>query len=295
MILPRALQPGDPIDVVAPSGPFDDGLLRVGIERLGDFSLRVPDDLWGRRFGFFAGDDETRLAELQRALDGDARAILVARGGYGIARILGRIDFERFTANPKWLIGFSDVTCLHAALTARGIASLHAPNATTLAGASDYEVRELLRLLSGSSPQPIDGLSAWSGGRASGTLFGGNLTVLFAEAAAGRLDVPDGAVLFLEDVTETSYRVDRMLTALEVGGHLARAAGVVLGDFHDCSPGKFSVPVADVLRDRLIPLGIPLAANLPVGHGARNLPLLCGRSVTLDADTGRLFSASLPG
>lgn len=282
MKCPPPLSVGDRILVVAPSGPFEADVLRQGLARLTQFEVAVPETLWGRRDGFFAGSDEVRLAELQSALDDpDAKAILVARGGYGLARLLPRLDFLAFEARPKWLIGFSDVTTLHVALAERGIVSLHGANGTTLARATDAEVDELSALLRGVKAQEFSDLRPIVPGRAAGPLFGGNLTVLFTEAASGRLRVPSGAILVLEDVTETSYRIDRMLTALIAGGHLENVSGVLLGDFVDCSAGRFDVPVAEVLLGRLSELGVPVFAGFPAGHGARNRPLLLGAHARL--------------
>lgn len=274
---PPPLTAGDRISVVAPSGPFEETLLRRGLSRLSRFEVTVPGDLWGRREGFFAGADDLRLLELQKALnDPEVKAILVARGGYGLARLLPSLDLRPVENRPKWLIGFSDVTALHAAFSQRQIVSIHAPNGTTLANASDAEVDELHLLLGGAREQSFQALRSVMGGTAEGPLFGGNLTVLFAEAASGRLEVPPGSILLLEDVTETSYRIDRMLTALLAGGHLSNVAGILLGDFVDCSAGKFDVPVDDVLYSCLSSLGVPIVADFPVGHGPRNRPLLLG-------------------
>src|SRR5690606_12969829 len=160
------------------------------------------------------------LAELERALDDrSTQAVWIARGGYGLGRILPRIRFDCLESHPKWLIGFSDATLLHCALYERDLASLHAPNLTTLARSEQSDVNALFRVLGGDYEFHIAGLTPWVSGKAIGPLWGGNLTVLFAEAAAGRLLVPPGAVLFLEDVTETSYRIDRMLSALPAAGH----------------------------------------------------------------------------
>lgn len=277
MECPPPIRVGDLIRVVGPSGPFDDELLRAGLARLDRYEVLVPADLWGRRAGFFAGSDEARLRELKEALDDpSAKAVLVARGGYGLQRLLPHLDFEQFKKRPKWVIGFSDVTTLHLALGQRGFVSLHAQNGTTLARSSDAEVSELCQLLEGEQSQTFTGLGTIAGGAAEGPLFGGNLTVLFAEAASGRLHLPAGALLFLEDVTETSYRVDRMLTSLIDGGHLSQVAGVVIGEFFDCSPGKFEVPVLDVLEERLRSLRVPVVHGFPCGHGAVNRPLLLG-------------------
>jgi muramoyltetrapeptide carboxypeptidase len=133
----------------------------------------------------------------------------------------------------------------------------------------------------GEKSQQFTDLRPLAPGRAEGRIFGGNLTVLFAEAAAGRLHIPDGSILLLEDVNETSYRIDRMLTALLDGGHLSCASGVLLGDFVDCSAGKFDVPVSDVLLGRLARLGVPISGDFPSGHGRRNRPLLLGSRASL--------------
>ncbi|HSC89905.1 MAG TPA: hypothetical protein VLC09_21690, partial [Polyangiaceae bacterium] len=130
-----------------------------------------------------------------------------------------------------------------------------------------------------------------------GRLLGGNLTVLFAEAAAGRLALDPSTILVLEDVSETSYRVDRMLVALAQGGHLRSVQAVVLGDFTDCSPGKFDVPVEQTLLDCLRPLGVTVFDGLPIGHGARNRPLLHGAWAKLhtEADGTGTLEVGLPG
>lgn len=293
MLFPPPLHGRALVRVVAPSGPFDVELLRDGLRRLSAFEVHVPEHMTTRRCGFFAGTDAERLTELQQALDcEEARAILIARGGYGIARLLPHLSFDAFRRLPKWLVGFSDATALHATLSAHNIASVHGPNGTTLARATPSEIERLGHILAGDVNDRFDDLTAWHPGTASGQLFGGNLTVLFAEAASGRLQVPLGSVLFLEDVTETSYRVDRMLQALHAGGHLDRVSGIVVGNFHDCSPGKFGVPVEEVLRSSLISLGVPVLADLPVGHGSRNSPLVCGAQATLNADGGRLELAA---
>jgi muramoyltetrapeptide carboxypeptidase len=289
MLFPPPLPGGALVRVVAPSGPFDAQLLRDGLGRLADFEVRIPESMMGRQSGFFAGTDAERLRELQEALDcPETAAILIARGGYGIARLLPHLNFDALLTRPKWLIGFSDATVLHATLSSRGLASVHGPNGTTLARATQAEVLRLQHILAGLPVEDISGLTSWHPGTSTGPLFGGNLTVLFAEAASGRLQIPSGSILFLEDVTETSYRVDRMIEALRAGGHLDRASAIVLGDFHDCSPGKFSVPVEDVLRSSLTSLGVPVLANLPLGHGTRNAPLVCGAQATVNSENGRL-------
>lgn len=289
MRCPPPLSLGDKIRVVAPSGPFDDEQLRTGLAQLDQFDISTPKGLWSRRSGFFAGSEEARLAELQEALDDpECRAILMARGGYGLGPLLPRLSFERFLRDPSWFVGFSDATAMHALLARHELCSLHAANGTTLARAHDTEVRSLVELLRGKGQLQWQGLVSCVPGRAGGPLFGGNLTVLFSEAASGRLAVPDSAILVLEDVTETSYRIDRMLCALRDAGHFARLAGVVLGEFTECSPGRFNVTSEHVLISRLSELKIPLAKGLGVGHGERNAPLLLGAEAQLNTGAGTL-------
>jgi muramoyltetrapeptide carboxypeptidase len=291
---PPALCPGDRIVVVAPSSPFDKERVRKGILWLEErYEVTYSGDLFDRDQGFLAGSDAVRLAELQAAWDDSgAKAIVAARGGYGVTRIIDRLDWSRFVARPRWLVGFSDITALHAGAVARGIAALHAMNVSNLGDANGETRAAWLRALEEPcASRTHEGLSVLAPGEASGTLFGGNLTLLFAEAAAGHLRLPDRCVLLLEDVTETSYRIDRMLTALRSGGHFSQASAVVLGDFTDCSPGKHGVPVEAVLQERLGDLGIPVISGLPVGHGQRNEPIPLGfraRVVAPASGGGRL-------
>lgn len=301
-ILPPALRPGDTVAVIAPSSPFEPVLAWVGLGWLArryrvlfdadSGALRAsgagqgggsplsgpPNRGLFSRAGYLAGCDARRLDELVRALEHpDVRAIFAARGGYGANRFVHRIDWRLLAERPRWIVGFSDITALHVEAARVGVASLHGAHVAAL-GRGDARARDaLIRVLENPlGERRFDGLTALRTGAAEGPLFGGNLALLHACAAAGRLEVPEGCVLLLEDVTERPYRIDRMLATLEVGGHLARAAAVVLGDFEQCGPGPDGVTVDDVLRDRLLPLGVPVVAGLPIGHGRRNEPAILG-------------------
>jgi muramoyltetrapeptide carboxypeptidase len=285
-LFPPPLRPGDTIAVVAPSSPFEHVLGWRGLGFLAE-RYRVRFDrraLFARR-GYLAGDDEQRRRALADALDGDdVAAILVARGGYGANRFAHDLDFGRLRTKPRWIIGFSDVTALHVEAARAGVASLHASHLTAL-GRSDARTRAGLvdALERPLRTRAFDGLTTVVPGRAEGPLFGGNLTMLHACAAAGRLVVPDGAVLFFEDVTERPYRIDRMLTTLAVGGHLRRASGFLVGEFTQCDPGSDRVTAAEVIRERLEVLGLPAAAGLPIGHGMLNEPVVLGAPARIDA------------
>lgn len=293
MVIPPPLVPGARLSVVAPSSPFEVDAIRDGIAWLEQrYRVTWSSDLFERRTGFLAGSDEVRLAELQQALDApDVAAIVLARGGYGLTRIVDRLDWTEFCRRPRWIVGFSDATVLHCEAAARNVASLHAANVAGLGRASAAERNRWIGALEApEAPCAWTDLVSWKSGSAEGPLFGGNLTLLFTLAASRRLQVPEGCLLVLEDVSELSYRVDRMLTALLAGGYLARAAGILLGDFTDCAPGKHAVPTKEVLRERLDALGVPILAGLPVGHGERNEPLPLGRIARMEAPDGRAGS-----
>lgn len=241
------------------------------------------------RCGFLAGDDQRRIGELHQALqDPDAGAIVAARGGYGLGRIVPHLNLGLLLEHPKWIVGFSDLTALHLEATRLGVMTLHAHNVAGL-GRGDARSREQwVNALESTEPTEFGQLEVYHPGEATGPLFGGNLTVLFCAQAAGRLRPPPGAILLLEDVTETSYRIDRMVTALVQSGVLRDIAGVILGEFTDCSPGKYQVPTDTVLRERLGQLGVPVLAGLPVGHGRANAPVRLGALARLSSSHARL-------
>jgi muramoyltetrapeptide carboxypeptidase len=292
-VIPAPLQRGSRVRVIAPSSPFDRTLVLRGMGWLGE-RYRVEFD-WSmfERTGFLAGDDARRLDELDRALtDPTLGAIVAARGGYGLTRIAHLADYGALLRHPKWIVGFSDITALHVEALSVGVATLHGPNAAGL-GRSDAwtRTRFLDRLEAPTAPLLFSGLKTLVPGVASGVLAGGNLSLLFTCQATGRLHLPPGAILVLEDVTEASYRVDRMLSALLVSGALDRVAGVVLGDFTDCPDGPHRVPLQSVLSERLGQLGVPVATGLKFGHERWNEFVPLGVSAELDADAGRLVVA----
>lgn len=300
MRCPQALRPGDRVRVVAPSGPFDVDAFVRGVQLLEKhFQVIVPPALVGRRQGFLAGTDDERLLELQEALDdAAARAIWVARGGYGASRIVGRVNWVRFRQTPCWLIGFSDTTTLHLAAQAEGVMTVHGPHVAGLSNLAPSDQAALFTQLANPHQSlMIAGLDCLARPRAdtliTGPLAGGNLTVLFAEAAAGRLRLPRGCLLLLEDVTETSYRIDRMLTALAEGGHFDGVKAFLLGEFVDCSAGRHGVPTRDVLLERLAGRGAAVVSGVPVGHGLRNRALLLGAHGHLDVAREELVTTAV--
>jgi muramoyltetrapeptide carboxypeptidase len=287
VIFPPPLAAGDKIAVIAPSSPFERDAALAGIAWLEERYHVVRSSTLFARDGFLAGSDRRRIGELQKALDGDARVIVAARGGYGLSRIAGLVDWLGMKKRPKWLVGFSDFTVLHATAWAQGLATVHAPMVCTLGGASPKTRRQWIATLEDPTRERRwDGLIGWRSGQATGRLVGGNLAILHSMAAAGRLRIPARAIVFLEDIGERPYRVDRMLTDLIAGGHLTRAAGFLVGDFTDCDAGADGRTVFDVLRERLTPFGVPILGGFPSGHGKRNDPIVLGHRAMLDARRG---------
>jgi len=269
--------------VVAPSSPFPRTQFLAGLAWVAQrYDVALHAGAFSRT-GYLAGDDARRAEELARAMrDPSVRAILVARGGYGATRIVERLPWADFARAPKWIAGFSDVTALHVKALAHGVACVHACNVTGLGKASPKARATWMSAMERpGAPRSWRDLRAIRAGDARGVLFGGNLALLCAMAAARALVVPDGAIVLLEDVTERPYRVDRMLTSLLEGGHLAKASAIVFGDFTQCDPGPDGVTIDDVLAERSRDLGIPVYANAPFGHGERNEAFTLGAMATL--------------
>jgi muramoyltetrapeptide carboxypeptidase len=286
---PPALKAGDTVAVVAPSSPFPATLVWVGLGWLAQrYRLRFDRGLFTRR-GYLAGDDERRRVELEGALsDPTVRAIFCARGGYGASRFAHALDWSKLARDPKWIVGFSDITALHTEAERVGVASLHAPHVTAL-GRADQSARAAMidALEAPFRARVVRDLTPMRAGEAEGPLVGGNLTILHSLAAAGRLAWPPGAIVLLEDVTERPYRVDRALTTMMVGGAFSKVGGVVLGDFTQCEPGPDGVRIEDVLAERLGGLGVPVARGLRVGHGDRNDPIFLGAHARLSVTSGQ--------
>lgn len=284
---PPSIRPGALVALVAPASPFDRQELFRGLAWLRTrYRIRASAHVLDRE-GYLAGSDARRAKELGDAMtDPEVDAIICARGGYGAMRVLDDLPWRGFVERPKWLAGFSDVTALHLAANASGVATIHAPNVTGLGRTiTPSERLALIDALEGRPAEPWRALDVIRTGSARGPVIGGNLALVAAMAAADRLVVPDGAILVLEDITEKPYRVDRMLTALLLGGHLARAGAIVFGGFTQCDPGPDGVTVEHVLRDRTATLSVPVLAGAPFGHGAPNRAFVLGGDGVVDSDT----------
>jgi muramoyltetrapeptide carboxypeptidase len=287
--LHRPLGPGARIALIAPSSPFDEAGFELGVARLRRrYEVSYEAQILERR-GFLAGDDQRRLRELRAALASPrVDVVMAARGGYGATRIAPLIAAEEVRQHAPLLVGFSDVSALHALWAHAGVSSLHGSMVAALGRVSEPLFERFCAALEGRFPERFEGLTRFAPGVAEGVLLGGNLAVVCALLGTRLFPPLANAVLFLEDVGERPYRVDRMLTSLRNAGVLSAVRGIVLGAFEQGEPGPDGVSLADVLRERTEDLGVPVLSGLPAGHIDDNQELPFGRRVTLDADRGVL-------
>jgi muramoyltetrapeptide carboxypeptidase len=292
MIVPPYLKPGDLLRVITPSGALREFAAfnkSLEIWRSQGYNIQISDNIEAQH-GYLAGTDEHRQQQLLAAWnDPQCRGIICTRGGFGSTRILENCHWPENTTDPKWLIGFSDITALLWRLYNAGIVGVHGPVLTTLANEPEWSIKRLYELLSGRDLAPLQG-KGWGGGKVTGALIPGNLTVATHLLATPIFPNLDNVILALEDVTETPYRIDRMLTQWRLSGVLSKVAGIALGGFTQCEapPHIPSFTVDEVLQERLSNLNIPIVSHLPFGHDYPNAALPVGIIATLDGDQGIL-------
>ncbi|MEW6336752.1 MAG: LD-carboxypeptidase [Acidobacteriota bacterium] len=323
MVWPRALRPGDTIAFVAPAGELDETRMALARSRLEARGYRVVqrEDLFARE-GYLAGSDERRTEELMAAFrDPEVAAIFPGTGGYGAMRILDRLDYGYIRAHPKVVVGFSDITALHAALNRHaGVVTYHSPNPMwglgSPVGLAPLAERSFFRAVEGGAGpwrfdaagvagQPVappegegeaagatpEPLTSWGNGTARGRLVGGNLSLISAlEGTPYAIDTRD-AILVIEDVREAPYRIDRMLRQLRLAGKLSQLRGAVLGQFtrnydreDEQKRDDPRYTVDGVLRQYFADAGIPVLVSFPIGHVKENLTLPLGALAEIDAD-----------
>ena len=297
LIRPRLLRPGDVIRVVAPASPFKEEDLQAGVERLESWGYRVrmQDDITSS-WHYLAGSPQRRADELHAAFaDREAAAILPVRGGYGLTTLLPLLDPKLIRANPKILVGCSDLTALlQWMLSEVGMACFHGPMLGALGrGADPAGIRRFREVLENPG-KPAELHSAFQDahqwcfapGVAKGHAMGGSLSLLAALCGTPLQPDTTGAVLFLEDVGERPYRIDRLLTQLQHSGLFDRVEAVVLGDFVGCDEPKGEPSWRDAVDRVFRSLPIPVLAGLPFGHGNPNLIFPLGTKVQVDAGRG---------
>jgi muramoyltetrapeptide carboxypeptidase len=300
---PPALRPGDTIAFAAPAAPADMPPLLAYARRLerGGYKVLIPRGLGRRRSGYLAGTDDERAAELNAMIrDPKVRGIFPARGGYGLTRILDRIDYAALRKDPKVVTGYSDLTALHLAIARKArVITFHPPMPTRALwreGRPEFVFAAASFRRAVFADQYREGKRGYAvavpagarpvklvGGTARGRLLGGNLTLICSTLGTPYAIQPKGAILFVEDVNEAPYRVDRSLSQLRLAGVLDAVAGVVVGSFVGKGPGD-ARELDRVLREYFGALKVPVVMHFPVGHTPANATLPEGVLAELDAD-----------
>jgi muramoyltetrapeptide carboxypeptidase len=286
MITPPYLKKGDTVAVLCPAGKMKKEHIEGALKILNNWGLEliVSEGLFSEHF-MYSADDEHRRKEFQNALDdNNIRAIFCCRGGYGSVRIIDLLDFAEFRKNPKWIIGFSDITLINSHVNRLGYESIHGPMPVSF-GKDPVSTAMLRKVLFGSPViYDIPAHSANVKGHVSGFMTGGNLSIL--HNIRGSVSEPDmeGAILFLEDIGEYLYNMDRMLWGMERSGKFKGIQAVIAGDFNDMKEGSsaFGKDATEIILEHFGNRGIPLCFAFPAGHLSRNYPFVMGRVYDLD-------------
>lgn len=278
------LKKGDTIGIVCPAGfmPVEKATKCIETLKSWGFNVRTGKTL-GNQFHYFSGTDEERLHDLQQMLDDkNIQAILCGRGGYGISRIIDDLDFTAFKRNPKWIIGYSDVTILHAHLQRRlKVASLHAPMAGAFndgGDATEY-VQSIRKVLTGKKINYTTNAHDYNvKGEGEGPLVGGNLSIVCHLMGSKSAIDTTNSILFLEDVGEYLYNIDRLFMQLKRAGMLDTLSGLVIGGFTDMKDTvvPFGQKVYDLIKEKIKDYDYPVCFDFPVSHSERNYALKYG-------------------
>jgi muramoyltetrapeptide carboxypeptidase len=286
--IPPYLKKGDTIGITCPAGYMDAAKAQTCINTLQSwgFDVMVGKTLGSKSKNYFSGTDEERRDELQAMLDDEnINAILFGRGGYGMGRIIDGLDFTRFKKKPKWVIGYSDITVLHAHLfTKLKTASLHAPMAAAFNEGENEFIRSLHNAIKGKKAKYNCVVHPFNKpGAATAELVGGNLSLL-AHITGTPSDInTKNKILFIEDIGEQIYNIDRMLYQLKRSGKLENLAGLIIGGFTDMKDTErpFGKTVYEAIQDIVAAYNYPVAYGFPVSHGTDNYALKIGVSYTL--------------
>lgn len=286
-VRPPYLKAGDTVAICAASNSVTEANLADGIAKLESWGLKVKlaDNVYAVD-GRYAGTIGQRVEGLQKMIDNpNVKAIIMARGGYGASQILSFVDFKMMLSNPKWLVGYSDVTALHIALNNIGVESIHGP--MTLGFTKDTESMNALKdALFGNDYKSVSIKSNANciEGTAEGRLVGGNLSLIYSEGGTLFDLNAKGGILFIEDTGEANYSVDRMLTNLKLSGKLDAVRGIVIGQFINGTQGN-DKSIAEIVAEKVADLKIPVMYGLQSGHDTKNIPLYLGRKVKLTVDS----------
>jgi muramoyltetrapeptide carboxypeptidase len=289
MITPTYLKPGDKIGIVAPARSIDKDEIQFAIELFQNqgFEVELGKNIFGKNHQY-SGTDKARAEDIQYMFDNPSiNAIVCARGGYGSIRTIKNLSFDNFIKHPKWFIGYSDVTVFHSIINNLGVETLHAPMPFTYNKTEfDQEcINDTIAVLKGnqvSYPFPNHPLN--SQGKAKGRLVGGNMSVLYSLRGTSADLKTHGKILFLEDIDEYLYHIDRMMMNFSLGGILSHLRAIIVGEMTDMKDNNtpFGKNAFEIIAEHAKDSCIPVCYGFPAGHGKVNKPLILGREVVLE-------------
>ena len=268
---PNLLNKGDTVIVISPSGKVEEERVRLACKELESWGLRV---VFGKHtfdvFNKLAGKDEDRAADLQNALDDKSiKAIICSRGGYGLVRIIDSIDFSTFKKNPKWIVGFSDITVLHNHINQMNIATIHGPMPNSFESISEIALNSLKEALFDANYQLPNSFGKEE-------IVGGNLAIIYSLLGTNSDIDTKGKVLLLEDIGEYAYNIDRMIFALKKAGKFDGIKGLLMGQFSGIKDDDFGFSVQQIIENCISEYEFPVQYDIPVGHVDDNRAVILG-------------------
>ncbi|MBC8173809.1 MAG: LD-carboxypeptidase [Chitinophagales bacterium] len=282
-----SIKPGDKIGIISSARAIHFSEIAFADSYFREWGLiPVYGNTIGKQYQQFAGEDDLRADDLQKMLDDKTiRAIIFARGGYGTIRIIDKIDFTRFMENPKWLCGYSDITILHTHVNDKlGLPTLHATMPYSFPRNTESAITSLRDILMGELPvYEIKNDSLNIQGEAEGELIGGNLSILYSLLGTKYGFNTNNKILFIEDIDEYLYHIDRMMMSLKLAGKLQGLKGMIVGDFTDMKDNKvaFGNSAEEIIYEHVQGLSIPVCFHFPCGHIDDNKPLILGKKIRL--------------
>ena len=285
MYRPPYLQPGDQVAVISPAGAIEPAVIEEAVKTLRSWELEpVIGKHAAAKYGYFAGNDNQRAEDMQWALDTeDIRAIFCTRGGYGSMRIVEQLDYSIFQGSPKWLVGFSDITVFHAKLNTLGIESMHAAMPKSFPNTEPEALKRTREFLFGQvnayqlPPHPLN-----QSGIVEAELTGGNLTLLHCIHSSNLECKHQTPILFIEDIGENLYAIDRMLQSLKLAEKFTKIQGLIAGDFSEMKGLNFGKDAYTIIHELLEEYQYPVCFGFPAGHSSANYPLIMGSNVHLE-------------
>jgi muramoyltetrapeptide carboxypeptidase len=289
MIQPQNLQAGDVIGMVCPAGSIPLERTKQCVETLTSwgYQVKLGKTVGGKHFTY-SGTDAERADDLQTMMDDPSvKAILCARGGYGLSRIINMLDFTALLANPKWIIGFSDITVLHAALQKKGVMSIHGPMAAAFTKGPEGEpyIQAVKSILQGQKTNYEAPVHVYNKlGLATAPMIGGNLCLMAHLIGSKNSMDTNGKILFLEDIGEFHYNLDRMVIQMKNAGLFNNLAGLVLGGFSEMrdEPTDIGAGAFEILQSHITEFNYPVCYDYPISHGLLNYPIKQGAEYHLN-------------